>query len=184
MAAFTSLRSKETRFECKFTGKCNLTLDLVDGLSKATNVLAGNASNTDAAVLGGVDRVLLSKLGHLLGGQAGVCEHADLAGDVAPVVLASELLEVVLEQSAHLDDAVGHALDLAQPLLVEGGVVEDGAGDAGAVDGRVGVERADEDLDLGVDALGFFGGFGDDGEGADTLAVETLVMVLACSFLV
>jgi hypothetical protein len=42
------------------------------------------------------------------------------------------------------------------------------------VDGRVGVERADEDLDLGVDALGFFGGLGDDREGADTLAVKTL----------
>jgi hypothetical protein len=152
----------------------NLTLDLVNGLSETADVLAGDAGNTDAAVLGGVDGVLLGELGHLLGGQAGVCEHADLAGDVAPVVLAAKLLEVVLEQGAHLDDAVGHALDFAEPLLVERGVVQDGAGDAGAVDGRVGVERADEDLDLGVDTLGFFGGLGDDGEGADALAVETL----------
>jgi hypothetical protein len=42
------------------------------------------------------------------------------------------------------------------------------------VDGRVGVERADKNLDLGVNALGFFGRLGDDGEGADTLAVQTL----------
>lgn len=156
----------------------DLTLDLEDGLSKTADVLAGDASNADAAVLGGVDGVLLGKLGHLLGGQAGVGEHADLAGDVAPVVLAAKLLEVVLEQGAHLDDAVGHALDLTQPLLVERRVVEDGAGDAGAVHRRVGVERTDEDLDLRVDALGLFGGFGDDGEGTDTLAVETLEIVL------
>ena len=125
--------------------------------------------------------MLLGELGHLLGGQAGVGEHADLASDMAPVVLAAELLEVVLEQGAHLDNAVGHALDLTQPLLVEGGVVQDGAGDAGAVDGRVGVERADEDLDLRVDALGLFGRGGDDGECADALTVETLGCTLVWS---
>ena len=96
---------------------------------------------------------LLSKLGHLLGGQAGVGEHANLGCDVAPVVLAAELLEVLLEESTHGDDAVGHALDLTQPLLVQRRVVEDLGGDAGTVDGRVGVERAHEDLDLRVDAL-------------------------------
>jgi hypothetical protein len=42
------------------------------------------------------------------------------------------------------------------------------------VDGRVGVERADKDLDLGVNTLGFFGRLGDDGEGTDALAVKTL----------
>lgn len=152
----------------------NLTLNLVDGLSETANVLASDASDTDAAVLGGVDGVLLGQLGHLLGGQAGVGEHADLAGDVAPVVLAAELLEVALEQRAHLDDAVRHALDLAQPLLVQRGVVEDRASDARAVHGRVGVEGAHEDLDLRVDAGLLFGGLGDDREGADTLAVETL----------
>jgi hypothetical protein len=93
---------------------------------------------------------------------------------VAPVVLAAELLEVVLEQSAHGDDALGHALDLAQPLLVERGVVKNLRRDAGAVDGRVGVQRADEDLDLGVDALLLVGRLADDGEGTDALAVETL----------
>jgi hypothetical protein len=152
----------------------HLTLDLENSLSKTANVLAGNTSNANTTVLGRVDRVLLSKLRHLLSGQAGVGEHADLAGDVAPVVLAAELLEVVLEQGAHLDDAVGHALDFAQPLLVQCGVVQNRAGDACAVHGRVGVQGAHEDLDLRVDALGFFGGGGDDGEGADALAVEAL----------
>ena len=120
--------------------------------------------------------MLLGELVHLLGLEAGVGEHADLAGDVAPVVLAAELLEVLLEQGAHLDDAVGHLLDLAEPLLVQGGRVEDLGRDAGAVDGRVGVEGADEDLDLRVDAL-LLGRVGaDHAEGADALAVQTHVL--------
>lgn len=113
---------------------------------------------------------------HLLLGQASVGEHANLAGDVGPVVGGAELLEVLLEESAHGDDAVSHALDLAEPLLVQGSVVEDGGGDAGAVDGGVGVQRADKNLDLGVDTLALLGVLCDDGEGADTLAVETHVL--------
>ena len=120
--------------------------------------------------------MLLGKLVHLLGGQAGVGEHADLGGDVAPVVLGAELLEVLLEEGAHLDDAVGHLLDLGEPLLVELGGVEDLGGDAGAVDRGVGVERADENLDLRVDALLLLGVGADDGEGTDTLTVETHVL--------
>lgn len=89
-------------------------------------------------------------------------------------MLGAELLEVVLEEGAHGDDAVGHALELLQPLLAELGVAEDGGGDAGAMDGRVGVQRADENLELRVDAL-LLGGVGaDKGEGTDTLTIETL----------
>lgn len=89
-------------------------------------------------------------------------------------MLAAKVLQVLLEQSAHLDDTVSHALDLTEPLLVQGGVVHDGGGDAGAVDGRVGVQRTGEDLDLGVDALLLLGRLADEGEGTDTLTVETL----------
>jgi hypothetical protein len=72
---------------------------------------------------------------------------------VAPVVLAAELLEVLLEESTHGDDAVGHALDLTKPLLVQRRIVEDLRGDASTVDWRVRVEWTDEDLDLRIDAL-------------------------------
>lgn len=54
-------------------------------------------------------------------------------------MLAAQVLQVLLEQSTHLDDAVSHVLDLTEPLLVQGRVVHDGRGDAGTVDGRVGV---------------------------------------------
>lgn len=99
---------------------------------------------------------------------------AYLVGDVAPVLLASELLQVLLQKSSHLDDTVSHALDFTEPLLVELGVVHDGRGNAGAVDWGVRVKRADEDFDLRIDALLLFGGLADNGECTDTLAIETL----------
>lgn len=151
-----------------------LALDGVDGLCKPLDIVGCDARNRDTAVLGCVDGVLLSKGGHLLGRKASVGEHADLAGDVGPVVLGAELLKVVLEESTHLDDAVSHALDLTKPLLVQLGVVENLGGDAGTVHGGVGVERADDDLDLRVDALLLLGVFADDGEGTGTLTVKTL----------
>lgn len=91
-------------------------------------------------------------------------------------MLGAELLEILLEEGTHGDDAVGHVLDLAQPLLVQLGVAEDLGGNAGAVDGRVGVQRADEDLQLGVDTLLLLSVGGGDGEGTDTLSVETLFL--------
>jgi hypothetical protein len=170
----------------------DLALDLVDGLGETTNVLAGDTSNRDTTILSSVDGVLycvrevvssdrdikqthlLSQRIHLLGCKTGVCEHANLGSDVAPVVLAAELLEVLLEQGAHGNDAVGHALDLTKPLLVQRRVVKDLGGNAGTVDWRVRVKRADKNLDLRVDTLLLICGLADDGEGTNTLTVETL----------
>lgn len=96
---------------------------------------------------------------------------------MAPVMLAAELLEVLLEQGAHLDDAVGHGLELDEPLGVELGVVHDGGGDAGAVDGRVGVQRPHEDLDLRVDALLLFGRRTSNRERTYTFTVQALPLI-------
>lgn len=126
---------------------------------------------------------LLGQNIHLLGLQSSVCEHTDLRCDVAPVVLAAELLQVLLQERTHGDNAVSHVLDLAQPLLVELGVVQDLRSNAGAVDGRVGVERADKDLDLRVNTLLLLGRFANDGESTDTLAVETLLLLVLDSSL-
>lgn len=93
---------------------------------------------------------------------------------MAPVVLASKLLKVLLQERAHLNDAVSHTLDLSEPLLVKSRVVQDGGRNASTMDGRVGVKRADKDLDLRVDALLLLCGGADNGESTDTLTVETL----------
>ena len=96
-----------------------------------------------------------------------------------PVVLAAQFLKVLLEESAHLDDTVSHALDFTQPLLVQLSIVHDSGGDTGTVDGRVGVERADEDLELRVYSLLLLGRFADEREGTDTLTVETPRILVA-----
>lgn len=117
---------------------------------------------------------LLGKSVNLLRRQASVGEHSNLGSDVGPIVLAAKLLEAVLQDRPHGDDPVGHLLDLPEPLLVEGLVVENFRRNARSVYGRVGVHRTNEDLDLRIDALLLLGGFSQDREGADTLAVETL----------
>lgn len=95
---------------------------------------------------------------------------------MAPVVLAAELLEVLLEEGTHGDDAVSHALDLTKPLLVQRSVVQNLRGNAGTVNWGVRVQWADEDLDLRVNALLLVGRLADDGESTNTLAVETHVL--------
>jgi hypothetical protein len=91
-------------------------------------------------------------------------------------VLAAELLEVLLEKGTHGDDAVSHALDLTKPLLVERRVVQDLRRNAGTVNWRVRVKWADKNLDLRVNTLLLLGRLADDGEGTNTLAVETHVL--------
>jgi hypothetical protein len=41
-----------------------------------------------------------------------------LVGDVVPVVLATQVFKVLLEEGSHLNDAICHSLDLAKPLFV------------------------------------------------------------------
>lgn len=91
-------------------------------------------------------------------------------------MFASQVFEILLEQCSHLDDSVGHALDLTEPLLVELGVVQDLAGDSGSVDRRVRVQWAHEDLDLGVDALLLLGRLAHDAEGTDSFTVQAHVL--------
>ena len=67
---------------------------------------------------------------------------------MTPVVLAAKRLEILSQQRSHLDDAVCHSFDFTKPLLVQRRVIEDLGGNAGTVNGRVGIERPDEDLDL------------------------------------
>lgn len=134
---------------------------------------------------------------HLLRLEASVREHANLqkvsmvgsegrnttylVGDMIPIVFAAQILEILLEKSSHLNDAVSHALDLTKPLLVESSIVEDFRSNAGTMDGRVGVQRSDQDLDLRVHTLLLFGRLADNGESTDTLAVETHVLRKALS---
>lgn len=60
--------------------------------------------------------------------------------------------------------------------MIEIGSGEDGADNAGTMDGRVRVHRTDNDFDLRVDLGAFLRVGGNEGEGTDTLSVETHVL--------
>lgn len=56
---------------------------------------------------------------------------------MAPIVLAAQVFEVLLEKSSHLDDAICHTLDFSKPLLIELWTVQDLRSNASTVDRRV-----------------------------------------------
>lgn len=94
-------------------------------------------SHGDTAVLGHVDVRVLSDLEHLLLGQTGKAEHANLVGNVVPGAGCAHLLELAAELLAHLLYAARHCAEVLFPLGKEGGVVEDRRGDAGAICRRI-----------------------------------------------
>ena len=72
---------------------------------------------------------------------------------MTPVLLASEIFQVLFQESSHVDYAVCHPLDFSKPLLLEVGIVQNLCGYACAMYGRVGVERPNKNLDLRIDSL-------------------------------
>ena len=120
---------------------------------------------------------LLSERFGLSGSQAGETEHSDLALDVTP--LSGSVVgggQEIVEPTTHGDNPVGHELDLGLPLLVKVLVSEDGVGDAGAMEGRIGVHRPDDDLQLALYASLLLRIGGDEGESANPFAVEAHVL--------
>lgn len=127
--------------------------DSINRLGKVLDIVRVQASHADTAVLSHVDVVLLAQRQDLLLAEAGEGEHADLVGDVVPRAGSLELVELLLERLAHLDDAAGHGAKIAFPLGEELLIVEDCGGDASSVGGggwrfrsaggwRVGMQRA------------------------------------------
>jgi hypothetical protein len=109
----------------------------IDRLGEVLDVLGVQASHADTAVLGHVDVVLLAESQDLRLGQASEREHADLVGDVVPRAGSLQLLEVVAQCRAHLDDTAGHGAQVALPLGEQLLVVEDCGSNAGTVRRRV-----------------------------------------------
>lgn len=89
-------------------------------------------------------------------------------------MLATQFLEVLREQRAHRDDPLCHSLHFTKPLVVQLRILEDLLCDTSAVDRRVRVQWAYEDLDLGVDPLFLLRRLANNGEGTDTLTIEAL----------
>ena len=134
---------------------------------------------------------LFRQLVHLHGCETSVSEHsdlsvtlafnfyrrrqkADLGGNVVPVVLASQVFKVLLEQRSHLDDSLCHAFHLSKPLLVEGRIVENLRGNSCTMDRRVRVQGSDKDFQLRINSLLLFSRFADDRKCSNTFSIEAL----------
>lgn len=153
----------------------------MNGLGRVHDIARVQAGHADAAILRHVDVRILAQLQDLGLGQAGEAEHADLVRDVLPRVRAAvEFLEQGAQRGAHVLDAAAHGAQVVLPLGEEGRVVEDGAGDAGAVRGRVADLGALQDGQLRGDAVDgrarVRAGARDEVEGARALAVEAEVL--------
>lgn len=154
---------------------------LIHRLGDIFHIPGIRARHADPPVLRHINMRILPDLQHLLLRQAREAEHADLIRDVLPAALLPvQLLQFPSQGFAHVDDAAGHGAQVGFPFFEELGVVEDEAGDAGAVGGRVADLAALEDGELGCYAtdcaLGVRAGAGDEVEGAGSFAVETEVL--------
>ena len=150
--------------------------DGVEGLGNVGDVVRVQAGDRDTAISGHVDSVLLAKLVDLVSAETSVGKHADLAGEMAPVVLVAAVLESVSQTSAHLGDTAGHVEQILVPHLGESFVTEDSVDNASTVERRVGVDRASELLDAAHHNVLLFGAAADEGEAAGTLTVEAEVL--------
>lgn len=160
-----------------------------------------NPRNGNPTILRQVDMMLRCKLGNLLGRETGEAEHANLVGDVIPVVRGSERGEMGFELGAHGNDAVGHEFDLAEPEVTRASAserifhktptqnttttlplgakfrrVEHRRCDTRTTTGRVRVHGAHHNLDLRLHGLLLLGVRAYDGEGTDALAIKALYL--------
>jgi hypothetical protein len=148
----------------------------VNGLSEVAHIAAGDTNHADATVPGEIDVMLVHELVHLRRRQTGIAEHSNLIGDVLPVALRTEILQVIAKLAPHSDDAIGHVLDLLAPQRAQLRIVQDRGDHTSTVNRRIRVHRANENLQLALENLRTFLRLRDERERTDALAVETKVL--------
>jgi len=148
----------------------------VEGVGAVFDVAGVEAGDGDSSVHGHVDGVLLSELVDHVMVEAGEGEHADLRGDVIPVVLGASGLESRLEGSSHQSHSIGHDDEVLLPHGGELFVSEDDVDNSSSVNWGVGVDGSSDLLDARVDGVTLGLRSSDDGEGSGSLSVDTEVL--------
>lgn len=127
-----------------------------------------------------VDVILFTQNLDLRLSQARETEHANLIGDMLPRARGALVLETLAQTLAHVDDAATHGAQVILPHGKQLRIVEDAAGDVGAVGGRVGDFGALQDGELGRHVVSGSAGVGPGGreevKDARALAVEPEVL--------
>ena len=84
-------------------------------------------------------------------------EHSDLTLDVTPFARCLEIVsECSIKLFTHVDNPVRHGFDFSLPLLIQFRSCENGVGNPGTMQRRVGVHRPNDDLQLTIDPLFLF----------------------------
>merc|ERR1711991_419880 len=95
---------------------------------------------------------------------------------MVPVVHRPQSLQLLLQRSPHAVDAIGHPFALRRPFLAQIRIGECTGNDTSAVNGRVGVHWADEDLKLAFQPCRLISVSCDDRESTHSLSVQSKVL--------
>jgi len=150
--------------------------DSVESVSDVVQVLSVQTGDGDTAIHSHVNGVLFAELVNLVLVQAGEGEHANLVGNVAPVVLVADGGQLVAEAVAHFLHAARHVSQVLVPHGGELGVTEDDIDNAGTVNGRVRVDGPGNLLDTAHDNFLLSFTATDGGVTSSTLTVEAKVL--------
>ena len=89
--------------------------NIVERLCDIVKVVGVEPSNGDTAVHRHVDAVFLTEFVHLVFVQAGIGEHTNLAGGVAPVMFVAKVLELFDKSRSHFFHAGRHHNKIVVP---------------------------------------------------------------------
>lgn len=155
--------------------------DLINRLGRVYHIPRIQPRHADPPVLRHINMCILPKLQHLLLSQPGETEHANLLGDMFPTaLLAVQLLQLLPQHRPHLLDASAHGAQVCFPLGKQRRIVQHGAGNAGAIRGRIADLTALKNGKLRrntADGVGCIGAWaGDEVEGSGALTVKTEIL--------
>ena len=148
----------------------------MEGLGNVLNVVSVDTSHGDTTVIGQIDVVVGSDLQDLLLGEASEGEHTNLRGNVRPVLGGTVLLEVLHQESSHINDTVSHLAALLVPLSLELRVAKNDLDNTSTIEGRVGPEGTGSLLELRGDSGLLLSGLTDDRGATASLSVKTKVL--------
>ena len=148
----------------------------MEGLGNVLNVVSVDTSHGDTTVIGQIDVVVGSDLQDLLLGEASEGEHTNLRGDVRPVLGGTVLLEVLHQESSHINDTVSHLAALLVPLSLELRVAKNDLDNTSTIEGRVGPEGTGSLLELRGNSGLLLSGLTDDRGATASLSVKTKVL--------
>jgi len=148
----------------------------VEGLGDIVDVHGVETGDGDTTVHSHIDGVVLAKLINLVLVQSSEREHANLTGDVAPIMLIAQLCELATETDSHLLHTARHVAQVLVPHGCQLGVAEDDVDDTSTVNGRVGVDGSGNLLDAAHGNVLLSLTSTNRGEAASALTVKTKVL--------